>query len=193
MSNLFPLIVLIKDALELKIIRTIKYNGRREEELAFEVSKFNFKSLVSTKIDLSQFNKDQIFSGSKIYVEQSIDKEYAITSMILPWLFKYDEKNKKLFFNSVFYKILLAVMNFYYYIESAIAFRIANDTIFEKKDEIKKFKKLMFDLGREPKDQIFEHILNKVIHNVYELNTTIFCKLYDLLSIFGTMELILLI
>ena len=184
-----PLIVVIEDSFEIQLVVGHMNNQPKEEVFSLKLDKFDANKMgIIHKVHFHDANlfKQQV-SKSTIYIDQEIEHQYRITSMNLPWLLpSFSDKssnNKIQCMKMFFYKLILQIVNYYYYIESAEEFSIL-DTVLETSEEKKLFtKKLMsqkIEGGTKEEDKIMEHIfIHSITFGVFTLNKDVFCRLYN--------------
>ena len=143
---------------------------------------FNGDILKADDLDFTESELNNDLANSSIFLDQLINKEFKITSMTLPWLFKYEIGTKNdYFFRKMFFKIFLKLINYYYYLQSAKEFSVVLSTILPKINEIKNFRKTFFNYDKSDNEQIIEHIFYRVSElEVYILNTEKFSNLEEL-------------
>lgn len=145
-----------------------KNNGvKMEEVISFTLINLNINKIkqLGVNINTNKFIKN--LSDSKIYISEDVQKQFSITSMKLPWFLVNIKKslNDKPLFSFItrtLYKIILRVINYYYYIESAELFKIMRDAILDTPYEITMFEKLFYDKKKVETNMIMEHIFARL-------------------------------
>ena len=172
---------IISDILEIKMTISFRNNQYNEEVISMQLVMYKEEALRKNNIDITKKDMENYLSQSFIYLRESTSQSYEITSMILPWLIKeYITKASRQIVQTMFYKILLQLINYYYYIKSAESFSIVKNTILPDKSDIKRFKKIFFNYDDDSKDkskQVFQHIfINIKSLSQFQLNNQVFSE-----------------
>lgn len=174
-------ISIIPLGLEIKLIIEHTNNLLMEEKISMCVTNFDKHVMNDKNFDITESEIIDHFANSSIFLNQEINKVFKITSMNIPWLFEYQSGSNKDLFHKMFLQLILQLINYYYYFESAEEFSIVESTILPIQKEKKDFRNLFFNFNRNTHEQILEHIFNRVSElEIYILNTEKFCHLEDL-------------
>jgi hypothetical protein len=157
----------------------LKQNKNEEEVITFKDIHFDVIKIGKQELILDKATFVEQLKSSKIFIHgfRSLN-QYSISSMILPWfdqIITMSDKNLKSFLISLLYKIVLRIVHYYYYIESAEDFIILTDVILDKTNVSKILKGLFFKKDTEEDGtKIMQHLFSKRISGTYSLNIDIF-------------------